>query len=538
MHAPGRTRTSDPQLRRLLLYPPELLAPSPPRVGISALPFPRVVHLATGRGDRIRTGDLLLPKQARYQATLRPASRKKLVGRAAPVNLRAVARTNAANARPRWLTRSLSVRPTSAKVTPSSSERKQRIVAEAAGPARRRQDPPLGLAAEGPLAALLRRPPPRTRSARAGPPRRRAPASSVALFASSSAWPREVAPAAEALGAHAGRPAERRDLEPRIIGDDGPARRELPEVARLGQRVLLERLEDLEPVLRRRLRDRRPRRASPPRSRRRRRGARARAASPRSASRAGPARVTRQRRRLRVEELHDPALREREQPVERRRGRRCRARRSPAPPRTAARWSSRCSCPRRRATSSEYSRSSRASAPISPTLIAATRRRTGVFAIEPRFTSQSKASTTATHAPVIDAVRVPPSACSTSQSTLIVYSPNLKSSSMARRLRPMSRWISCVRPPSCARSRALRVCVARGSIAYSAVSHPSPLPALPAGDALLHARRAEHARGAEGDETGALGVRRRAALEPDRAERIVGATGARGEISVGHGASR
>ena len=31
--APGWTRTSDPQLRRLLLYPPELLAPGPSPVG-------------------------------------------------------------------------------------------------------------------------------------------------------------------------------------------------------------------------------------------------------------------------------------------------------------------------------------------------------------------------------------------------------------------------------------------------------------------------------------------------------------------------
>src|SRR5215210_8148235 len=43
-------------------------------------------------------------------------------------------------------------------------------------------------------------------------------------------------------------------------------------------------------------------------------------------------------------------------------------------------------------------------------------------------------------------------------------------------LRPIRRWISCVRPPSCALSRVVRVRVARGSIAYSAVSHPSPLP--------------------------------------------------------------
>jgi hypothetical protein len=44
--------------------------------------------------------------------------------------------------------------------------------------------------------------------------------------------------------------------------------------------------------------------------------------------------------------------------------------------------------------------------------------------------------------------------------------------------RPTSREISCVRPPTLPRtdSRSLRVFVAEGSIAYSAVSQPSPEP--------------------------------------------------------------
>src|SRR3712207_3203220 len=111
-----------------------------------------------------------------------------------------------------------------------------------------------------------------------------------------------------------------------------------------------------------------------------------------------------------------------------------------------------------------------------PTLTPATRRRTGDDATNPRATIHWSASTTATAAPVIAAVLVPPSACRTSQSTRTVYSPKLRSSSMARTLRPINRWISCVRPPSCCRSRAVRVRVARGSIEYSAVSHPAPLP--------------------------------------------------------------
>jgi len=41
----------------------------------------------------------------------------------------------------------------------------------------------------------------------------------------------------------------------------------------------------------------------------------------------------------------------------------------------------------------------------------------------------------------------------------------------------MSRWISCVRPPTLPvlASRVVRVFVARGSIPYSAVTHPFPV---------------------------------------------------------------
>src|SRR5690349_2055779 len=48
----------------------------------------------------------------------------------------------------------------------------------------------------------------------------------------------------------------------------------------------------------------------------------------------------------------------------------------------------------------------------------------------------------------------------------------------ARRLRPINRLISCVRPPirPFTDSRSERVLVARGSIAYSLVTQPSPLP--------------------------------------------------------------
>ncbi len=49
-----RSRTCDPRLRRPMLYPAELQA-----------------HIV-GRGRGIRTPDILLPKQARYQTALYP----------------------------------------------------------------------------------------------------------------------------------------------------------------------------------------------------------------------------------------------------------------------------------------------------------------------------------------------------------------------------------------------------------------------------------------------------------------------------------
>src|SRR5258708_1853489 len=84
----------------------------------------------------------------------------------------------------------------------------------------------------------------------------------------------------------------------------------------------------------------------------------------------------------------------------------------------------------------------------------------------------------ATHAPVMPAVRVPPSAWITSQSMVICRSPSATRSTTARRLRPMSRWISIVRPfclPAAA-SRRVRSRVARGNMPYSAVIQPRAWP--------------------------------------------------------------
>ena len=80
----------------------------------------------------------------------------------------------------------------------------------------------------------------------------------------------------------------------------------------------------------------------------------------------------------------------------------------------------------------------------------------------------------ATQPPVIAAVRVPPSACKTSQSIQMVRWPTFFKSTTARSERPMRRWISDERPSILPRemSRGLRSSVEYGSIEYSAVSHP------------------------------------------------------------------
>ena len=90
----------------------------------------------------------------------------------------------------------------------------------------------------------------------------------------------------------------------------------------------------------------------------------------------------------------------------------------------------------------------------------------------------AKHSWSATQAPVIEAVRVPPSAWITSQSITICRSPMAGRLTTARSERPMSLWISCVRPDGLPEftSRRVRSWVARGSMAYSAVTQPLPEP--------------------------------------------------------------
>jgi hypothetical protein len=95
-----------------------------------------------------------------------------------------------------------------------------------------------------------------------------------------------------------------------------------------------------------------------------------------------------------------------------------------------------------------------------------------------RAAIHSMQSRSAIQPPVIAAVRVPPSAWITSQSTMIWRSPSALRSTTARSERPISRWISWVRPDCLplAASRLPRVWVARGSIPYSAVTQPCPFP--------------------------------------------------------------
>ena len=65
----------------------------------------------------------------------------------------------------------------------------------------------------------------------------------------------------------------------------------------------------------------------------------------------------------------------------------------------------------------------------------------------------------------------------TSQSIQIVRSPSAGRFVTERSDRPISRWISCVRPPTLPvdASRCVRVLVARGSMPYSAVTQPLPV---------------------------------------------------------------
>ena len=111
----------------------------------------------------------------------------------------------------------------------------------------------------------------------------------------------------------------------------------------------------------------------------------------------------------------------------------------------------------------------------------------------PASTHMARASCSATQAPVMLAVRVPPSAWITSQSTVTVYSPSAFMLTTVRRLRPIKRSISMERPLRLACSRLQRLPVDAGSIAYSAVTQPAlaPLrqPGTPSSMVAAHSTR-------------------------------------------------
>ena len=120
-----------------------------------------------------------------------------------------------------------------------------------------------------------------------------------------------------------------------------------------------------------------------------------------------------------------------------------------------------------------------------PTLMAAIESRSGSSARDPASISRERAWWRATHAPQIDAQRVPPSAWRTSQSSHTVRSPRASRSTTARSERPIRRWISVVRPSGrpLATSRGFRSPVDPGSIPYSAVTQPRPRPRIQGGTA-------------------------------------------------------
>ena len=107
---PGGIRTPDMRLRRPPLYPSELLA--------HEASLPSVI----GRGERIRTSDFLLPKQARYQTAPRPVETSNYRAvfpdgqREGPSRRSTRYSLSIAIAFPRWLTRFFSSEDSSAMV--------------------------------------------------------------------------------------------------------------------------------------------------------------------------------------------------------------------------------------------------------------------------------------------------------------------------------------------------------------------------------------------------------------------------------------
>src|ERR1700739_5019670 len=115
----------------------------------------------------------------------------------------------------------------------------------------------------------------------------------------------------------------------------------------------------------------------------------------------------------------------------------------------------------------------------------------------------------------MEAVRVPPSAWMTSQSMVIWRSPSALRSTTERRLRPIRRWISTVRP-FCLPADASRRGPPQGGGGHNAVfggAPAAPLALEPRRQAVFERRRDQYMGFAEFHETGAFRVFHHAALE-------------------------
>ena len=111
-----------------------------------------------------------------------------------------------------------------------------------------------------------------------------------------------------------------------------------------------------------------------------------------------------------------------------------------------------------------------------PTLVAATKSRMGERFSLPNFKSWRIAMESAIKAPVIAAVRVPPSACSTSQSRMMLRSPSAARSITVRK-RTSDQALNlhgAARRPALGDFARGAGAVARGSMEYSAVTQPLP----------------------------------------------------------------
>ena len=130
----------------------------------------------------------------------------------------------------------------------------------------------------------------------------------------------------------------------------------------------------------------------------------------------------------------------------------------------------------------------------------------------------------AMYAPVIDAQRVPPSAWRTSQSSQSVRSPSALKSHTERIARPISRWISIVRPSGRPRVDAAFLPLAGRRRQQRVLGgHPAlALAAQPARHALLDRRRAEDDGAALRVEDRAVRLLEEVRLEIEHAE-LVGA---------------